>query len=304
MVDLVPVLILASIAIFALLRLIPGDPAAVIAGPDAPVETIEVLRTELGLDRALPVQYGLWLKEVVQGNLGTSYLTNQPVTDLIWQRLPATAELAIAAYGIMLIAGLTMGVLAALNRGSKVDWAFTALNTVALSVPSFWTGTLFLLYLGLRLEWFPLSGRVPPTEDFRDSLMHLVLPATTLAIAMTPELFWFVRNSVLEVLGHDYVRTARSKGLSEPSVIRGHVLRNALIPVLTILGVQAGRLLGGAVVVESIFSWPGIGRLLLQSILSRDYPTVQGVLLFIVTLFVLVNLVTDLLYTVVDPRIS
>lgn len=304
MVDLIPVLILASMAIFILLRMIPGDPAVVLAGPDAPAESIEALRARLGLDEPLPLQYLYWMKEVVQGNLGTSYLANRPVTDLIGQRLMATVELAVAAYLIMLVAGLATGIIAALHRGRTLDWAISTLNTVGLSVPSFWMGTLFLLFFGLRLEWLPLSGRVPLTEDPIEALRHLALPAITLAIAMTPELSWFVRNSVLEVIGQDYVRTARAKGLSEQRIIQGHVLRNALIPVLTILGVQAGRLLGGAVVVESIFGWPGLGRLLLQSILSRDYPTVQGLLLFIVTLFVIVNLITDLLYTVADPRLK
>lgn len=296
-------LVLTSIAIFSLLRLIPGDPAVVLAGQDAPLESVEALRSQMGLDRPLPVQYVIWVGEVLQGNLGTSYVADRPVSELISQRLPATAELAVAAFVLVVVCGLASGILAALHRGRLLDWLISSFNTVALSVPPFWTGLLFLLLFGLTLRWLPLSGRVPITEDVVDAGRHLLLPALTLGLAMTPELSWFVRNSLLDVISHDYVRTARAKGLAERQVVRGHVLRNALIPVLTVLGVQVSRLLGGAVVVESVFGWPGLGRLLVQSILNRDYPTVQGVLLFIVTVFVLINLLTDLLYTWADPRL-
>ncbi len=300
---MLPVLLLASMAVFGLLRLVPGDPAAVIAGPDASQEAVEAIRTQFGLDRALPVQYGYWAAQAIQGNLGTSYVTGKPVSALIVERAPATLELALSAYVLMVVAGVSSGVVAALRRGRPADMAITTANTIALSIPSFWTGLILLLVFGVKLGWLPLAGRVPLLEDPRDALAHLLLPAITLALAMTPELSWFVRNSVLDVMSNDYVRTARAKGLAESHVFNRHVLRNALIPILTILGLQAGRLLGGAVVVESIFGWPGLGRLLLQSILNRDYPTVQGILLLIVMIFVVVNLIVDLLYVVVDPRL-
>lgn len=303
LIDTIPVLLLASLAIFALLRLIPGDPAAMLAGPDASQDAVEAIRIQFGLDRSLPVQYFYWVVEALQGNLGVSFITGQPVTQMILDRLPATVELAATAYLLMVVVGVTTGIVAGLKRGKPADLSITALNTVALSIPGFWTGILLLLVFGLKLRWLPLAGRVPVTEDPLDALRHLILPAITLALAMMPELSWFVRNSVLDVLSNDHVRTARAKGLAEPQVISGHVLRNAMIPILTILGLQAGRLLGGAVVVESIFGWPGLGRLLLQSILNRDYPMVQGILLLIVVIFVTVNLVVDLLYLAADPRL-
>ena len=301
--QVLPVVVLSSVGVFLLLHLVPGDPVAVLAGPDATPETIQAMRQELGLDRSLPVQYGIWLGRVLRGDFGRSYAYRRPVGELILQRIPATVELAVAGLTLALLVAIPTGVLAAVRQGSVFDWLASTLSGFAIAVPNFWFGILAIIVFSLTLGWLPPGGMVELSRDPVAGLRFLVLPAVTLALNQAAVLSRFVKASVLEVLNEDYVRTARAKGLSEPQVTRRHVVRAALIPVATVLGLEFGRLLGGAVIVESVFAWPGMGRLIVQGILHRDYPIVQATLLLLVITFVAVNLATDLVYGLLDPRI-
>jgi peptide/nickel transport system permease protein len=296
-------LLLASIVVFLLLRLIPGDPAATIAGPNARPEQLQAVREEMGLTRPLPVQYGIWLGNVLQGDLGTSYVSRQPVRALIQDRLSATAELAAASIVLAIAAAFPIGIVTAVRRGSWLARVFAAYTALMLAVPTFWLGLLLLLLFGLRLDWLPMSGYVSLFDQPLEAVKHLLLPAVTLAAALSAVLARMLATTLLEVLDHDYVRTARAKGLAEGQVMRQHVLKNALIPVVTLLGIQLGQLLGGAVITEAIFQWPGLGQLILQGINNRDYAVVQGTMLFLVAFFVMVNLLVDLSYGLLDPRI-
>jgi ABC-type dipeptide/oligopeptide/nickel transport system permease component len=301
--QVLPVVVLSSVGVFLLLHLVPGDPVAVLAGPDATPETIQAMRQELGLDRSLPVQYGIWLGRVLRGDFGRSYAYRRPVGELILQRIPATVELALAGLALALLVAIPTGVLAAVRQGSVFDWLASTLSGFAIAMPNFWFGILAIIVFSLTLGWLPPGGMVELSRDPVAGLWFLVLPAVTLALNQAAVLSRFVKASVLEVLNEDYVRTARAKGLSEAQVTRRHVVRAALIPVATVLGLEFGRLLGGAVIVESVFAWPGMGRLIVQGILHRDYPIVQATLLLLVITFVAVNLVTDLVYGLLDPRI-
>jgi peptide/nickel transport system permease protein len=303
-VNLLVVLVVASIFIFGVIRLVPGDPAAVVAGPTAPVETLAVIRKNLGLDKPLPVQYGIWIEHVVRGDLGTSYLAGQSVRSEIAERFPVTAELAIGGIVLALLVGVPLGLVAGLRQDSVVDSIISGFNTLWLSIPTFWSGLILLLVFGLAFRILPVGGSVPLTTDPGQALLHLLLPSVTLGMAIAPEFAWFVRNGVLDVMGQDYVRTARAKGLPRSLILRRHVVRNALLPIITVVGIQIGKVLGGAVIVESVFSLPGIGNLVINAIQNRDYPTVQGVLLFVVAIFIVVNFLTDLIYMWVDPRVK
>ncbi len=301
--QLIPVLLLASIAIWLMVYLLPGDPAIALLGPDVTTEQLERERARMGLDRPLPVQYALWLARVVQGDLGVSYLNSKPVTELLAQRLPVTLQLTVASLVVaMLIAG-PLGIASALWPRSPVGLLASAYNGLAMAVPTFWLGILLVLFFGLGLKWLPTSGYVALWEDPGKALRFLILPAFTLGAYVSAVLARFTRASLLETLGEDYVRTARAKGLSERAVVVGHALRNALIPVVTVVGLQFGAFMGGAVITEAIFDYPGLGRMLLQAILQRDYTVVQGTILFVVTAFVVINLLTDLAYAWLDPRI-
>ena len=299
----VPTILLTTVLIFLILHLVPGDPAAVLAGSDAPPEVIEALRRDMGLDRPLPLQYAIWLSRVVRGDLGVSYVSKFPVWTLILRRLPATIELAVAGLTVGVVLGLSGGIVAAIRRGGILDLLISSANALFLSVPNFWIGITFILAFALALNWLPPSGRVPAFENPLVAIKFLTLPAFTLGMHIAAILARFSRTAVLEVLNQPFIRTARAKGLRERAVILRHAFRNALLPVLTILGLQAGYLLGGAVVVESVFAWPGLGRLIVESIGNRDYTTVQGTLLVFVGMFVLVNMLTDLAYGWADPRI-
>ena len=296
-------LFLSSVVVFLLLRLIPGDPAVVIGGPNARPEQLERLRTELGLTQPLPVQYGIWAGRVIRGDLGTSFVSGFPVGQLIMMRLPATAQLAAGALLVTLLVAFPAGMFAATRPGSAIAHALSGYTTLSLVVPTFWLGLLLLLMFGLQLRWLPMSGYVGLTEDPPRALQHLLLPSITLAAGLSAVLARLLKAALLEVLRNDYVRTAQAKGLHANLILRRHVLKNALIPVVTVLGIQIGHLLGGAVITESIFDWPGLGKLILQGINDRDYSVVQGVMLFLVSTFVLVNLVVDLSYGLLDPRI-
>jgi len=303
LVQSVPVVLISTVAVFLLLHLVPGDPALAVAGSDARADTLEAIRHEMGLDQPLPVQYVQWIGRVLQGDLGRSYTTKLSVWEQISLRIPATLELALAGLALALLISIPTGVLAAVRERSVADWLISSFNACAIAIPNFWFGILMILLFALAFGWLPASGRGDYSREPLTAWKFLLLPALTLALNQSAVLSRFVKSSVLEVLHDDYVRTARAKGLRESLVIRRHVLRNALVPVATVLGIQFGRLLGGAIVVESVFAWPGVGRLVLQSIGSRDYTTVQGVLLLLVLSFIVVNLITDLTYGFLDPRI-
>lgn len=298
-----PTLLLASVAIFLLLRLIPGDPVVLVAGSDATPEQVQAVRRDLGLDRPLPAQYATWLGRVVRGDFGRSLIGRNDIRAQIARAYPATLELTVAAMTITLLVAGPLGLAAALHPRSWLDRAISGFNALALGVPGFWLGILLLLLFGLIFPILPPGGRVPLTDDPVGGLKTLLLPALTLASGLAAVLTRFIRSALLEVLGEDYVRTARAKGLHERVVVRRHALRNALIPVVTVLGLQIGRLLGGAVVIESVFAWPGMGRLTVQGIISRDYLVVQATLLLLVTSFILVNLIVDIAYGFIDPRV-
>lgn len=299
----IPTLILASMAIFLLLRLIPGDPASLVAGADATPEQVQAVRRDLGLNRPLPVQYVEWLGRILRGDFGRSLIGKYDVWQQVKRAYPATIELTLAAALLALAVALPLGLLAALHPRSWLDRAISAFNALAIGVPNFWLGILLILIFALHFPILPPGGRVPLDEDAIAGLKSLVLPTVTLASGLAAVLTRFIRSAMLEVLSEDYVRTARAKGLRANAVVRRHALRNALIPVITVLGIQLGRLLGGAVIVEAVFAWPGMGRLVVQAITSRDYIVVQGTLLLLVTVFILINLLVDIAYGFIDPRV-
>jgi peptide/nickel transport system permease protein len=299
----IPVVFLSSVGVFLVLHLVPGDPALALAGSDATPDVVQAIRRDLGLDQPLPVQYGIWVGRVLQGDLGRSYASKMSVGEQIAQRIPATLELTLAGLLLALLVSIPTGVLAAVREGGPADWLVSSFNAFAIAVPNFWFGILMILLFGLVLGWLPPSGRGDYGGDPSAAWKFLILPAVTLALNQSAILSRFVKSSMLEVMHEDFVRTARAKGLREWLVVQRHVLRNALVPVATVLGIQFGRLLGGAIVVESVFAWPGLGRLILQGIGNRDYTVVQGTLLLLVMTFVMVNLLTDLVYGLLDPRI-
>ena len=299
----IPTLILASMVIFLLLRLIPGDPASLVAGSDATPEQVQAVRRDLGLNRPLPVQYVEWLGRILRGDFGRSLIGKYDVWQQVKRAYPATIELTLAAALLALAVALPLGLLAALHPRSWLDRAISAFNALAIGVPNFWLGILLILIFALHFPILPPGGRVPLDEDAIAGLKSLVLPTVTLASGLAAVLTRFIRSAMLEVLSEDYVRTARAKGLRANAVVRRHALRNALIPVITVLGIQLGRLLGGAVIVEAVFAWPGMGRLVVQAITSRDYIVVQGTLLLLVTVFILINLLVDIAYGFIDPRV-
>ena len=290
-----PVVFIVVSLVFFLLHLVPGDPVQQMLGEGARASDVEQMRHALGLDLPLRVQYGRYLQGLLRGDLGTSFRFNSPVTEIVLARYPATIELTMAALLTALLLSIPAGVVSAVHRGQLQDRLLGFLSLLGLSFPNFALGPVLMLVFAVYLGWLPVSGR--------GALPHLILPALTLGTALAAILTRMVRTSVLEQLGQDYVRTARAKGLTERVVLYKHALRNGLIPVVTLVGLQFGVLLTGAIVTEMIFSWPGIGRLTLQAINSRDYPLVQGCFLFISLTYIAVNLLTDLVYTLVDPRI-
>ncbi len=301
--QMVVVLVLTSMTVFLLIRLLPGDPALVYAGQDATDTVLKAVRHEMGLDAPLPSQYLIWVRHVLIGDLGRSFANNYPVVRLLAQRLPATMELTAAALILALLVSIPAGTLAAVRRGSFADYLITGLSGLGLAVPTFWLGFVLILLFAILLHWLPASGYAEPLPHAGVFLGYLLLPAFTLAMPLTCALARFVKSALLEILGLDYVRTARAKGLPNPRILLRHGIRNALVSVATVVGLDAGRLLGGAVIIESVFAWPGLGRLLLNAILNRDYAVVQGGLLIFVVLFMIVNLMTDVMYGILDPRI-
>ena len=293
-----------TFVVFMIIQLVPGDPARVVLGVAASEENVEALRERLGLNEPIWQQYLTWLGGLFQGDLGNSLVTGQPVTDQILQRLPATLTLAAAGLIVGLLIGLPAGIMSAIKPHGSLDISTSLLSQIGISIPDFWLGILLVLLFSLTLGWFPSQGYTPFSEDPVDWFMHLILPALTVGIISGSIQTRFNRSAMLEVLHQDYIRTARAKGLTEGIVINKHALRNALIPIITILGLQLTALLSAVVVVEVVFSWPGLGRLTLDAVLDRDYPLLQGAVFTIAVLLALINLGTDLLYAFVDPRIE
>lgn len=291
----VPVMLGVATLVFSLIHLVPGDPAQAMLGDGAAPQDVIELRKTLGLDQPLLTQYVTFLRHAVTGDLGNSFRTGQPVTTMIAERIPATAELAIAAMLVAIVIAIPLGVIAAVWRGTAIDYAAMTFALAGVSIPNFWLGPLLAIVFAVELGWLPVSGR--------GTLAHLVLPAISLGLALAAILARMTRASLLDELNELYVRAARARGVSRAGSIATHALRNSFVPLLTIIALQFGAVLTGAVITETIFAWPGIGRLLIQSIGFRDYPMVQGCILLIAVTYVSVNLLTDLMYGVLDPRI-
>ena len=299
-----PTLLLVSVGVFFLIRLIPGDPALVLLGEGADAASLAGVRADLGLDRPLPVQFLAWLEHAVRGDLGRSIVSGEPVSGLILEHFAVTAVVVLVAVTLATLIAVTAGLVAAWRQDSAIDIAVIGAATVVLALPSFWLGLLLLLLFGVKLEWLPFIGYVPFSESAVQAALFLVLPVVTLTITESGVLTRMMRASCLDVLQLDYVTHARAKGLSEATVLIRHVFPNAFAPTLTLVGLTLGHLLGGVAVIETVFTLPGLGRLMVDSVLSRDYPVVQGCLLFTAVVYVVVNLLVDLCYPIFDPRVT
>jgi peptide/nickel transport system permease protein/oligopeptide transport system permease protein len=291
----IPVIFGVAFVVFAMVRILPGDPAQIMAGEAATQEFVEAVRRDLGLDQPLLEQFASYMGSLLRGDFGRSIRSRAPVAEELWARIPNTISLTIAGLLVAVIVGVGAGVISAIRPYSIVDTVVMLVALAGLSMPVFWSGLMMILVFAVWLGWLPAVGTGTP--------VHLILPGVTLGMATAAIIARMTRSSMLEVLRSDYIRTARAKGLAEPTVVNRHAFRNALIPVITVVGLQMGTLLSGAVLTESVFAWPGIGRLLVEGILSRDYPIVQAAVLVVALAFVLVNLLVDVLYAVVDPRI-
>jgi glutathione transport system permease protein len=293
---MIPILFGISLGAFAFNRAIPGDPARLLAGPDATARDVETLRVQLGLDRPLPVQYLYFIENVLRGNFGRSYRSREPVSHVVGAHFGPTLVLSLASIALAAATGLGVGTLQAVRRNSVPDYVSTVVSVAGISTPAFFLGLLLIYLFSVDVHWFPTGGM--------SGARSLVLPSLTLAAASAAQIARFARGSLLDVIGEDYVRTARAKGVDERRVLLRHALRNALIPVVTVLGLQFGFLLGGSIVVETVFSWPGLGWLLIQSISFRDYPVLTAEILLFSLEFLAINLAVDLLYAALDPRVA
>ncbi len=314
--SLVFILLGVSIIVFMLVHLAPGDPVRIMLGEDATEADVERLNRIYGFDRPLPVQYFIWLGNALQGDLGTGIRSNLPVTLLIFERMPATIELALWSLVLAIGVGIPLGVVSAVRRNSWIDFGSMFAALIGVAAPNFWVGLILLSQIALYVTWLPIGSRGPSFPDalwaiatrldfvvFWDHFRYVLLPALALGTSIMALITRLTRSSLLEVLGRDYVRTARAKGLREYTVVYGHALKNALLPVITVVGVQFGALLGGSIVIEVVFAWPGVGRLIVSAISQRDFPVVQGSVLMLAIVFALVNLLVDLSYSLVNPRI-
>lgn len=299
----VPVMLVVATIVFLLLRLSPGDPAQILAGETATPEALARIRASLGLDQPLPVQYVTWLGEIARGKFGTSVLSKIPVMNLIFDRLEPTLVLALSAIVITLLVAVPLGALAAWRHNTWIDRAVMMLSVLGFSVPAFVIGYILIFLLAVKTDFFPVQGYVSPFKDPLTALRHLALPSLTLALVFMALISRVTRSSLLEVLGEDFVRTARAKGNVELRVLWRHALPNAAVPVITVIGLGIALLISGVVVTESVFNVPGVGRLTIDAILARDYPVVQGLMLFFAVVYVGVNLLIDIAYVIVDPRI-
>jgi peptide/nickel transport system permease protein len=296
-------LLVITLVVFTGVRLIPGDPARVLAGTEADEAGLEEIRQKYGLNDPIPVQYARWLGLLLRGDLGESIRTREPVTRTVAQKLPITLQLAAYSLLVALAVAIPAGVLAAVRRNTAWDYLASGLSLCGVSIPNFWLGIMLILLFSVRLHWLPASGYVPLGQDPLGNTLRMVMPAAVLGTALAAVLMRQTRNSMLEVLTADYIRTARSKGLPPAAVVFRHAIRNGLIPVVTILGLQMGALISGAVVTEQIFVVPGFGRLIVEAVFTRDYPLVQGVVLITASAYVLINLLVDVSYSLLNPRI-
>jgi peptide/nickel transport system permease protein len=321
--QIIPVLLGVSIVVFFMVRAIPGDPAQIMLGQQATQEQVQQIRENMGLDKPIFVQYGLFLKDALRGDLGDSIVTGRPVTTELLTRLPATLELTTFAMLIAILVGIPVGVISAVRQYSLLDKSTSVLALTGISMPIFWLAMILVVIFGVNLELLPFPGRLDPTTGitaitgfvlvdslltlnfagFWDGLLHLIMPALALATIPMAVIMRMTRSSMLEVMNEDYVRTARAKGVVPWRVVFKHALRNAMLPTITVIGLQTGLLMGGAIITETIFSWPGIGLYTYNSISSRDYASIQGVVLYGALLFVLINLLVDILYAILDPRV-
>jgi len=299
----IPVLVIVAVLVFLMLRLTPGDPAAVLAGDAANTEQIAKIREGLGLDRPLVVQFGIWAKDILSGDLGESFYFKMKVTTLIGQRLEATLSLATLTIIIAVFTAVPLGVLAAWRFGGWFDRMLMGFSVMGFSIPVFVLAYILIWIVSLKLGWLPVQGYKPIAEGFWPFLRHLILPSITLAVIYVALIARVTRASVLEALGEDYIRTARAKGLPESRVLVRHALANAAVPIVTVIGIGIALLIGGVVVTESVYAIPGLGRLTVDAVLARDFPTIQGVILFFSVVYVVVNLLVDLSYVFFDPRI-
>ncbi|MBO4223792.1 ABC transporter permease [Bradyrhizobium neotropicale] len=299
-----PTMIIVSVAIFFLMRLIPGDPAAVMLGDLATPEQVEALRREMGLSGSLPTQYVTWLSHILAGDFGKSITSGDPVLPLMLDRFAVSATIVVTAVLLATLIAVPAGMFAAWRQGSLADYGLVATSTLLLSIPSFWLGLMILLVFGMWLEWFPVIGYVSLHDDFRQGLMFIFMPALTLILVEIGPIVRMARASTIEVSRLEYITHARAKGLSEAEVMWRHAFRNAFAPTWTLIGLILGGLLGGIAVTETVFTIPGLGRLLVEAIYARDYPVVQGCILFISVIYVVVNLIVDMLYPLFDPRIA
>ncbi|MDQ2138675.1 ABC transporter permease [Alcaligenaceae bacterium A4P071] len=302
-VGLIAVMFIVATIVFVIIRVTPGDPAAVMLGPEASQQDISALRTQLGLDRPLPLQYVTWLGQLARGDLGQSIFLNKPVLSALADRAEPTFWLTIMSLLIATAIAVPVGILSAVKRGTVLDQSVLSFSMFTSSVPSFWLGLLLMQVFAVKLGWLPVSGYGGPDASIGTRLSHLILPAVVLGVVNSALITRFIRASMLDVLRDDYVRTARAKGLTETRVILKHAVRNALIPILTVIGLTTALLISGAVVTETVFGLPGVGSLVVSAVLRRDYPVIQGALLVIAAIYVLINLFIDLMYMVVDPRV-
>ncbi|WP_151719730.1 ABC transporter permease [Gemmobacter serpentinus] len=300
----IPTLLLVSIAVFGLIRLIPGDPASLIMGDLADTAALEAARQAMGLDRPVPVQFLIWLGKALTGDLGNSIASNEPVLDLVLRRFATSAWMVLIAVAIATLIAVPLGMLAARRQNGALDLGIIAMSTLLVSIPTFWLGLMILLTFGLKLGWLPVIGYVAITSDTKAGLIYLIMPVLTLVLHEVGIIVRMARASTLDVLRLDYVTHARAKGLSEAAIMTKHVARNAFGPTWTLIGLILGNLLGGVAVVETVFTMPGLGRLIVDAIYARDYPVIQGCLLFVAVIYMVVNLIVDLLYPIFDPRVT
>jgi ABC-type dipeptide/oligopeptide/nickel transport system permease component len=299
----IPTLLLASIAIFILMNMTGGDPARMMLGSEATEAMVQAERERLGLNKPLPVRYAIWLNDLLHFRLGYSMTMGRPVASLVFYAFRNTMRLTLIAFGAAILIGGALGILAALNQNGPFDSLITALSSVGFAIPSFWLGILMILLFSVRLRWLPPSGIGDAEKGLIGNLPYLVMPVISIGFGHTAVFSRFVRTSLIEVLGKDYIRTAHAKGLMKSLIIMRHALRNALIPVVTVLGMSFATMLGGAVITESVFAYPGMGRLVVNAVLNRDYPVVQAALMLVVLVFIVTNLIVDLSYAYLDPRI-
>jgi len=303
-IGIIPVLLFVAVTSFLLIHLTPGDPAAAMLGDEATPQKIAILREQMGLDRPLFIQFIVWFTGILHGDLGDSLFLARPVFEALFERLPATFLLAVSAFIISVLIGVPFGIIAAAKHNTIFDRSIMLLSIIGISVPSFWLGLIFIYFFSMYIGILPTGGYVPLNENFIDGLRHLIMPALSLGIAQAALIARMTRSTMLEIIRQDYIQTARAKGVSEFIIIVKHTLKNAMNGILTVVGMSFGVLLGGAVITETVFVYPGIGRLVVQAVMRRDYPLIQGALIIISFSYVLVNLVVDLLYTVFDPRIQ